>query len=46
MGQDITLTSSDGFEFDAYRCEAEGTPKGAVVAERAPLDHLQEFTRT
>ncbi len=31
MGQDITLTSSDGHQFGAYRCEPEGDARGAVV---------------
>ena len=31
MGQDVTLTSSDGFKLDAYRADPKGTPKGAVV---------------
>lgn len=31
MGQDVTLTASDGFKFGAYRAEPKGTPKGAVV---------------
>ena len=31
MGQNISLTSSDGFEFDAYCCEAEGDARGGVI---------------
>ncbi|MCH8918137.1 MAG: dienelactone hydrolase family protein [Alphaproteobacteria bacterium] len=31
MGQNVTLTSANGFELDAYRADPEGTPKGAVV---------------
>jgi carboxymethylenebutenolidase len=31
MGQDVTLTSSDGFKLDAYRADPKGAPKGAVV---------------
>jgi carboxymethylenebutenolidase len=31
MGQMIRLTASDGFELGAYRADAPGTPKGAVV---------------
>ncbi|MDA0239318.1 MAG: dienelactone hydrolase family protein [Proteobacteria bacterium] len=31
MGEKIRLTASDGHEFGAYRAEAQGTPKGAVV---------------
>jgi len=31
MGENITLTASDGFTFDAYRAAPAGTPKGGVV---------------
>lgn len=31
VGQDITLTASDGFELGAYRTRPEGKPRGAVV---------------
>ncbi len=31
MGQDITLTASDGFKLGAYRTQPEGKPRGAVV---------------
>ena len=31
MGQDITLISSDGFKFDTYRCDPDGTTKGAII---------------
>ena len=31
MGQDITLISSDGFKFGAYRCDPDGTTKGAII---------------
>ncbi len=31
MGQDVTLTSSDGFKLDAYRADPKGAPKGAIV---------------
>ena len=31
MGQDITLISSDGFKFEAYRCDPDGTTKGAII---------------
>ena len=31
MGQDITLISSDGFKFNAYRCDPDGTTKGAII---------------
>ena len=31
MGQDITLTASDGFKLGGYRADPAGTPKGGVV---------------
>ena len=31
MGQNVTITSKDGFKFDAYRADPEGKPRGAVV---------------
>jgi carboxymethylenebutenolidase len=31
MGENITLTASDGFTFDAYRAVPAGKPKGGVV---------------
>lgn len=31
MGQDITLTSKDGFQLGAYKAEPEGKPRGAIV---------------
>ena len=31
MGQDITLTASDGFKLGAYRVDPTGNPKGAIV---------------
>ncbi|HVA12309.1 MAG TPA: dienelactone hydrolase family protein [Stellaceae bacterium] len=31
MGQDITLTSKDGFQLGAYRADPEGKPRGAIV---------------
>lgn len=31
MGENITLTASDGFTFDAYRAAPAGTPKGGIV---------------
>jgi carboxymethylenebutenolidase len=31
VGQDITLTASDGFKLGAYHTQPEGKPKGAVV---------------
>jgi carboxymethylenebutenolidase len=31
MGQDITLTSKDGFQLGAYKAEPQGKPRGAIV---------------
>jgi len=31
MGETIRLTAADGHQFDAYRAEPEGAPRGAVV---------------
>jgi carboxymethylenebutenolidase len=31
VGQDITLTASDGFKLGAYRVDPTGSPKGAIV---------------
>jgi carboxymethylenebutenolidase len=31
MGQNITLTASDGFQFGAYRADPNASPKGAIV---------------
>jgi carboxymethylenebutenolidase len=31
VGQDMTLTASDGFKLGSYRTQPEGKPKGAVV---------------
>jgi carboxymethylenebutenolidase len=31
MGTHLTLTASDGHEFDAYRVDPAGTPKGGIV---------------
>jgi carboxymethylenebutenolidase len=31
MGQNVTLTAADGHQFNAYRAEPAGAPKGAVV---------------
>ena len=31
MGQDITLTASDGFKLGGYRADPTGAPKGAIV---------------
>jgi carboxymethylenebutenolidase len=31
LGQNITLTASDGHTFGGYRAEPQGTPKGAIV---------------
>ena len=50
MGQDITLTASDGFKLGSYRADPTGSPKGAIVVIqeifgvnhhiRAVCDHL------
>jgi len=31
VGQDLTITASDGFTFDAYKATPSGKPRGAVV---------------
>jgi carboxymethylenebutenolidase len=31
VGQDITLTASDGFKLGGYRADPAGAPKGAIV---------------
>lgn len=31
MGQDISLTASDGFKLGGYRADPKGAPKGAIV---------------
>lgn len=31
MGENITITSSDGFEFDAYQALPDGDPKGSIL---------------
>src|ERR1700741_1694795 len=31
MGQDISLTASDGFKLGGYRADPTGAPKGAIV---------------
>jgi carboxymethylenebutenolidase len=31
VGQDITLTASDGFKLGGYRADSAGSPKGAIV---------------
>jgi carboxymethylenebutenolidase len=31
MGQNIVLTSSDGFKLDAYRADPQGKPRGGIV---------------
>lgn len=31
MGQDVTLTASDGHQLGAYRADPQGTPKGGMV---------------
>jgi len=45
MGQDITLTASDGHSFGAYRCEPEGQTLGAVVVIQEIFgvnDHIRD----
>lgn len=47
MGQDIQLTSSDGFEFDAYRCDPDGTSKGGVIVVQEIFgvnEHIRDVT--
>ncbi len=47
MGQDIKLTASDGFELDAYRCEADGDARGAVIVVQEIFgvnDHIRDVT--
>jgi carboxymethylenebutenolidase len=47
MGQDITLTASDGHVFGAYRCEPEGTALGGVVVIQEIFgvnDHIRDVT--
>jgi len=47
MGQDIVLTSSDGFELDAYRCEPDGAALGAVIVVQEIFgvnDHIRDVT--
>jgi len=47
MGQDITLTASDGFELGAYRCEPQGSALGAVVVIQEIFgvnDHIRDVT--
>ena len=31
MGEQVTITSGDGFELSAYQAAPDGAPKGAVV---------------
>ncbi len=47
MGQDITLSASDGHTFGAYRCEPEGAPLGGVVVVQEIFginDHIRDVT--
>ncbi|MBT4938277.1 MAG: dienelactone hydrolase family protein [Rhodospirillaceae bacterium] len=47
MGQDITLTASDGHVFGAYRCEPEGAALGGVVVIQEIFgvnDHIRDVT--
>jgi len=47
MGQNISLTASDGFEFGAYVAEPQGEAKGAVVVIQEIFgvnQHIREVT--
>jgi carboxymethylenebutenolidase len=47
MGQNITLTASDGFEFGAYVAEPQGESRGAVVVIQEIFgvnQHIREVT--
>ena len=47
MGQEIRLTSADGFEFDAYYCEAERESRGGVIVVQEIFgvnDHIRDVT--
>jgi carboxymethylenebutenolidase len=47
MGQDITLTASDGHTFGAYRCEPAGTALGGVVVVQEIFgvnEHIRDVT--
>lgn len=47
MGQDITLTASDGHAFGAYLCEPEGAALGGVVVVQEIFgvnDHIRDVT--
>ncbi|MBT3660724.1 MAG: dienelactone hydrolase family protein [Rhodospirillaceae bacterium] len=47
MGQDISLTASDGFELGAYRCDPEGDTRGAVIVVQEIFgvnDHIRDVT--
>jgi len=47
MGQDITLTASDGHAFGAYRCEPDGAALGGVVVIQEIFgvnDHIRDVT--
>ena len=47
MGHDTKLTSADGFEFDAYYCEATGETRGGVIVVQEIFgvnDHIRDVT--
>ncbi len=47
MGQDIKLTSADGFEFDAYYCEAKNETLGGVIIVQEIFgvnNHIRDVT--
>ena len=47
MGQDIKLTSSDGFEFDAYYCESKDEVIGGVIVVQEIFgvnSHIRDVT--
>ena len=47
MGQNISLMSLDGFEFEAYRCEAEGDVRGGVIVVQEIFgvnEHIRDIT--
>ena len=45
MGENITITASDGFTFDAYLARPEGKTKGGLVVIQEIFgfnDHMRE----
>lgn len=47
MGEKIQLKASDGFTFDAYKAEPEGTPRGGIVLIQEIFGvnaHIREVT--